>query len=40
MINSVQEAGKTRFQINDDAAKASRLKVSSKLLNLAVRSLR
>ena len=38
MINFVQEAGKTRFQIHDDAAKAARLKINSKLFNLAVRS--
>lgn len=36
MINFVQEANKIRFQINNDAAKAARLKISSKLLNLAV----
>ena len=40
MINFVQEAGKIRFQINDEAAKAARLKISSKLLNLAVSSSR
>jgi hypothetical protein len=38
MVNFVQEASKIRFQINDDAAKAARLKISSKLLSLAVRS--
>src|ERR1017187_3462014 len=38
MVNFVQEASKIRFQINDDAARAARLKISSKLLNLAVRS--
>lgn len=38
MINFVLEAGKIRFQINDDAAKAARLKISSKLMSLAVRS--
>ena len=38
IINFVQEASKIRFQINDDAAKAARLKISSKLLSLAVRS--
>ena len=37
IINFVPEAGKIRFQINGDAARAARLKVSSKLLNLAVR---
>jgi|SRR5665213_116413 len=36
MVNFVEEAGKIRFQINDDAAKAARLKISSKLLSLAV----
>ena len=40
MVNFVQEASKIRFQINDDAAKAARLKISSKLLSLAVRSSR
>ena len=40
MVNFVQEASKIRFQINDDAAKAARLKISSKLLTLAVRSSR
>ena len=38
MVNFVQEASKIRFQINDGAAKAARLKISSKLLSLAVRS--
>jgi hypothetical protein len=38
IINFVPEASKIRFQINDDAAKAARLKISSKLLSLAVRS--
>jgi len=38
MVNFVDEAGKIRFQINDDAAKAARLKISSKLLSLAVAS--
>jgi hypothetical protein len=38
MVNFVQEASKIRFQINDDAAKAARLKISSKLLSLAVQS--
>jgi hypothetical protein len=36
MVNFVQEAGKIRFQINDEAAKAARLKISSKLLSLAI----
>lgn len=40
MVNFVQEANKIRFQINDEAAKAARLKISSKLLSLAVRSSR
>lgn len=40
IINFVQESSKIRFQINDDAAKTARLKISSKLLNLAVRSSR
>jgi len=40
MINFVTEANKIRFQIKDDTAKAARLKISSKLLNLAVRSTR
>lgn len=38
IINFVPEAGKIRFQISDDAAKAARLKISSKLLSLAVRA--
>ena len=37
MINFVREANKIRFQINDDAAKKSGLKISSKLLSLAWR---
>lgn len=36
MINFVLEANKIRFQINDDAAKKAGLKISSKLLSLAV----
>lgn len=36
MVNFVQVASKIRFQINDEAAKAARLKISSKLLSLAV----
>ena len=36
MINFLLQDGKIRFQINDDAAKAARLKISSKLLSLAV----
>lgn len=38
MINFVFENKRIRFQINDEPAKAARLKISSKLLNLAVRS--
>lgn len=38
MINFMTEAGKIRFQINDETARAARLKVSSKLLSLAVRA--
>jgi len=38
MINFLLQDGKVRFQINDDAAKAARLKISSKLLSLAVTS--
>ncbi len=37
MINFVFEGNKIRFQINDDAAKTADLKISSKLLSLAVR---
>ena len=40
MVNFVEEASKIRFQINDTAAKAARLKISSKLLSLAIRVLR
>ena len=36
MINFVKESNKIRFQINEPAAKKSKLKVSSKLLSLAV----
>ena len=38
MVNFVKEASKIRFQINDEAAKAAQLKISSKLLSLAVTS--
>ncbi len=38
LINFVSENNKIRFQINDDAAKVARLKISSKLLSLAVPS--
>lgn len=38
MINFVLENKKIRFQINADAAKTARLKISSKLLSLAVHS--
>ena len=37
MINFVPEGNKIRFEINDGAAKKARLKISSKLLNLALR---
>ena len=40
MINFVKENNKIRFQINEPAAKKARLKVSSKLLSLAVPSSR
>lgn len=40
MINFVAENNKIRFQISDDAAKGARLKISSKLLSLAVPSAR
>lgn len=38
MVNFVQEASKIRFQINNEAVKATQLKISSKLLSLAVSS--
>jgi len=38
MINFVLEGTKIRFQINNDAANSAGLKISSKLLNLSVRS--
>ena len=38
VINFVFENDKIRFQINDEAAKKARLKISSKLLSLAVPS--
>jgi len=37
MINFVQEGSKIRFQINNEAATGAGLKISSKLLNLALR---
>jgi hypothetical protein len=37
MIRFVQEGTKVRFQINNETATAAGLKISSKLLNLAVR---
>ena len=37
MINFVPEGNKIRFEINDYAAKKAGLKISSKLLNLALR---
>ena len=40
MISFVKENNKIRFQINEPAAKKARLKVSSKLLSLAVPSSR
>ncbi len=40
MINFVMENNKIRFQINEPAAKKAKLKVSSKLLSLAVPSSR
>ena len=40
MINLVKEADKIRFQINDVAAKNAGLKISSKLLSLAIRPTR
>jgi len=36
MINFVEQDGKIRFQISDTAAKAAHLKISSKLLSLAI----
>lgn len=39
MINFVIQDNKVRFQINDDAAKKAGLKISSKLLTLAVSAL-
>jgi hypothetical protein len=38
MINFVSEGNKIRFQINEAAAKAAGLKISSKLLSLATRA--
>lgn len=38
MINFMLEANKIRFQINDEAAKKAGLKISSKLLSLAIHS--
>jgi hypothetical protein len=38
MINFVRQGTKIRFQINADAAKAARLKISSKLMSLALTS--
>ncbi len=40
MVNFVEEAKKIRFQINEEAAKAVGLKMSSKLLSLALPSSR
>ena len=36
MVNFVPDASKIRFQINNEAAKAAGLKISSKLLSLAI----
>ena len=36
MINFVKQANKIRFQINDETAKEARLKISSRLLGLAI----
>lgn len=36
MVNFVQDSSKIHFQINNDAAKSSGLKISSRLLSLAV----
>lgn len=38
MINFVEDAKKVRFQINETAAKAAKLRMSSKLLSLALPS--
>jgi hypothetical protein len=40
MVNFVKEGNKFRFQIHDEVAKSNRLKISSKLLSLAVASSR
>ncbi len=40
MINFIPEGNKIRFQINDEAAKNAKLKISAKLLSLAVRPAR
>jgi hypothetical protein len=40
MINFVLEGNKIRFRINDEAAKSAGLKISSKLLSLALRPAR
>ena len=40
MINFVLEENKVRFRINDEAAKSAKLKISSKLLSLALRPAR
>jgi hypothetical protein len=40
MINFVLEGNKIRFRINDEAAKSAGLKISSKLLSLALRPVR
>jgi hypothetical protein len=40
IISFVREGNKIRFQINEQAAHDARLKISSKLLSLAVRPAR
>ena len=40
MISFVREGNKIRFQINDQAARGAGLKISSKLMNLAVHPVR
>jgi hypothetical protein len=37
MINFIMEGNKIRFEINDETAKKAGLKISSKLLSLALR---
>jgi hypothetical protein len=40
MINLVPEGNKIRFQINDETARSAKLRISSKLLSLALRPVR